>query len=107
MKKPETILREFVSKANDDTLKYISGRLSQRLGGDVGDALNELSINNDLDRWLNSAKSAWELYDMVDLVAEYVEREAEERSQEENARNVVETDEDGNVMVRKKRFSRV
>lgn len=108
MKKPETVLRECCNHWSDDTLKFLGGRLSQRLGGDLAEVLDELGQHNDLDRWLNSAKSAWELYEMLDMAQEYIEREIRKRNQEDSSsRTSVETDEDGNPVVRRKRFTKV
>ena len=107
MKKPETVLREYVNRATDDTLKYLAGRLTQRLAGDLPDALNVLSESHDMDRLMHSAKSADELYDLADAVQATVERELNKRYREDNGRQetAVEADENGRPAVRRKRFS--
>ncbi len=107
MKKPETILREYVNRATDDTLKYLAGRLTQRLGGDLPDAFNVLSESHDMDRLMHSAKSADDLYDLADFVQESVERELTKRYRDDNGRQetTVEADGTGRPAVRRKRFS--
>lgn len=86
MKKPETILKEYVTKLPDENLKFLDSRLGQRLGGDLGEAVLELSQASEIDRWLAGAKGAVDFYDMLDLVAKYVEREAIKRQQFEEAK---------------------
>ena len=79
MRKPDMFLREYVQKLSDDNLKFVTGRLTQRLAGDIPEALDFFSSSGDVDRWLSSAKTAWELYDMVDVAHDHVEREYSRR----------------------------
>lgn len=75
MKKPETVLKECVGKLSDENLDFIHSRLEQRMAGDLAACLDILSKNGDLDRWLATAQSSGEFFDMVDLVAEQVTKE--------------------------------
>ena len=102
MKKPETVLREYVSRANDDVLKFVAGRLTQRLSGDVPDALNALSENHEMDRLLVSARTANDLYDLIDTVQDYADRELTKRYRDDAPR--FDADE-GNPASRRKRFA--
>jgi hypothetical protein len=79
MKKVDTILKEYVSRLNLDGLKFLSIRLDQRIGSDLAEALDAMSTCNDVDKWLSSAKSCEELYNMIDLAQEYVDRELHKR----------------------------
>jgi hypothetical protein len=79
MKKPENMVREYVRRLSDEDLKFINGRLNQRLSNDLSEVLNYLSRANEMDRWLASAKGASELYDMVDMVHSFVEKEGGRR----------------------------
>jgi hypothetical protein len=79
MKKTETLLKEYVSKLSEDNLKFLAGRFTQRLPGDLAEAINFLSETNEMDRWLSSAKGSWDFYDMLDQVAKYVKREFDRR----------------------------
>lgn len=79
MKKTDTILKEYVGRLNTDSLKYLSSRLENRIGSDLAEALDAMSTCNDLDRLLSSAKSCEQLYDHIDLVQEYVDRELQKR----------------------------
>ncbi len=81
MKKVDSLLREYVSKTSDDNLKFLNSRLSQRLQGDLPEALDFLSTTPEVDRWLGSSKNAWELYDNLDVLGYSVEKECERREQ--------------------------
>lgn len=82
MRKTDVILKDFVSKLNLDDLKYLSFRLEQRISGDLPEALELMAEHQELDRWLASAKSSNELYDMIDTTQEYIDRELCKRSPE-------------------------
>lgn len=79
MRKTDVFLKEYVGCLNNDALKYLSVRLENRISSDLAEALDALSNTNEMDKWLASAKSNDELYDMVDLVQEYVDRELHKR----------------------------
>lgn len=79
MKKPETLLKEYVQRLSDENLKFVNGRLSQRLAGDLSEVLDFFSNSNDMDRWLSSAKSCWDLYDMLDMTHKFVDKEFNRR----------------------------
>jgi len=75
MKKPETLLKEYAQRLSDENLKFVNGRLTQRLAGDLPEVLDFFSKSNDVDRWLSSAKSCWDLYDMLDTAHKFVDKE--------------------------------
>lgn len=79
MKKLDTVLKEYVSRLSLDNLKYLAVRLEDRIGADLAEALEACSSCQDLDRWLSSAKSYTDLYDMVDTIQEYISRELGKR----------------------------
>lgn len=79
MKKVDTMLKEYVGRLTVDNLKFLSGRLSQRLGSDLAEAIDTLSNCNDLDKWFGSAHSCDEFYDMLDKTQEYIDRELNKR----------------------------
>lgn len=80
MKKPEVYLKEFCHKLSDDNVRFLQGRLSQRLGGDMAEAVEFLSGIREIDKWFSGASSCNELYDMIDLVYYAVNKEHEKRS---------------------------
>lgn len=79
MKKPEIYLKEYCQKLSDDQVKFLIGRLNQRLAGDLAEAVDHLSHVREIDRWLGSASDSNEFYDMVDLIHVAVGREHERR----------------------------
>ena len=79
MKKLDTVLKEYVSRLGLDSLKYLAARLEDRIGADVAEVLDACTSCQDLDKWLASAKSYTELYDMIDTIQEYVIRELDKR----------------------------
>ena len=80
MKKKDTILKEFTRALSDDDLKWLLSRLNQRLGGDLGEAVEALQTNVEIDRLLAAANSSFGLYDLADEVAEYLDRELRKRA---------------------------
>lgn len=79
MKKVDTMLKEYVARLTVDNLKFLSGRLSQRIGGDLAEAIDAMATCNDLDKWFGSARSCGEFYDMIDKAQEYIDRELNKR----------------------------
>ena len=80
MKKPEVYLREFCLKLSDDNLRSIHSKLSQRLSGDMAEAVDFLSGIREIDKWLSFAFDCNEFYDMIDLIYFAVNKEHEKRS---------------------------
>lgn len=75
MRKIEIVLREYVSKLSTENLKFLYERLNNRLGGDIAEVLEFLSKNSEVDKWFSSARSAIELFSMVDNTQEFVDKE--------------------------------
>lgn len=75
MRKIEIVLREYASKLSTDNLKYLYERLDNRLGGDLAEVLDFMSKNSELDKWFSAARSAVELFNMVDNAQEYIDKE--------------------------------
>jgi hypothetical protein len=79
MKKPEVILRECVSKLSEVQLEFLNDRFQQRLSGDIPECLDLISKLPELDRWLASAQSSDEFFEMVDRIADQVLKEYNKR----------------------------
>jgi hypothetical protein len=79
MKKPEFIVREYVGKLSDENLRFMQTRLQNRLAGGVAAAVDYLSAVPEVDKWLSTAKSGDEFFEMVGLVTDHVERETKRR----------------------------
>lgn len=73
------VLKEYLSNISNEDLDFIKMRLSQRLQDDIVEVTDFLSQDSEVDKWLNSAKSAWEFYDMIDLTENFCQKELEKR----------------------------
>ena len=80
MKKPDNSLKEYCVKLSEENLKFLAGRLTQRLSGDLPEVLNYLSGSREVDRLLASAETCYDLYDMIDAFQVIVIKECERRS---------------------------
>lgn len=72
-------VKEYVRKLNDEDLRFLHMRLFQRIGSDVGEAVELLQRNSDVDHWLGTSKNASDFFDMVDVVDTVVQNEAKRR----------------------------
>jgi hypothetical protein len=81
MKNPDNFIKEYVSNLNEEDIKFLYSRLSERFLGDTSEAINFLDKNNDFSKWFYSAKSSNDLYDMIDKVFKFVEKEHNKRYQ--------------------------
>jgi hypothetical protein len=69
------LVRNYVRSLGEGELGWLCNRLRDRLGGDVADAVLFMSKSPQMDRWLGTSRTANELYDMVDIVQQYVEQD--------------------------------
>ena len=79
IKNNNEMLKEYVRKLSEDDLKFISIRLTQRLGSDVGEVVELLQKNSEVDKWLSTSNNAEEFFDMVDLVEQQIQSEIKRR----------------------------
>ena len=82
MKKPNTIIREYVSRLSGDELRDLGQRLSQRLCGDYADVAIMLQRDREIDHWLKSAANANDWFEMIDKVTESIIAEQKRREEE-------------------------
>ena len=83
MKSLEIYLKEYCARLSEDNLKKLCFSLNQRMSGDLGDALNFMALNKEIDKWFSSANSVTELYDMIDIVGDFVNKEYKKRCEKE------------------------
>ena len=81
-KKPENMVKEYVRRLADDDVKLLQSRCRQRLQGDAAEVLHLVARAGEIDRWLGSAKSFDEFFEMVDLLEFCVDREFSRRFQQ-------------------------
>lgn len=87
MKNIDSMLKEYVRRLNDDELRFLFSRYSQLLCGDRAEVVDFLSQTKDIDRWLSSATSSFELFNMVDEVGELVSEIYNGRFEDKHAAN--------------------
>jgi predicted transcriptional regulator len=81
MRNPDVFIKEYVGSLEEDDLKFLFSRLSEKLSGDVAEAINFLDKTNEFAKWFYSAKSSDDLYDMLDKVFKFIEKEHNKRFQ--------------------------
>jgi hypothetical protein len=69
MRSSNSLLREYVSSLSYKDLLFLKTRFSQRVGGDLGEAVNFISKNEEVDKWLSSADGAEDFYQMLDVLS--------------------------------------
>ncbi len=82
MRKTESVIKEYVSKLPFDSLKYLSELFDRRIGPDLSDAIEFLSRNPEIDKFLGAARSYEEFWNAVDLVSSFIEKEFARRTPE-------------------------
>lgn len=85
MKKPEVYLKEYCQRLSDENLKFLNGRLNQKLGGDLAEVLDYFANVREIDRWLLSATDSDSLFSMIDTIHTSVIKEYERRSNNKDA----------------------
>jgi hypothetical protein len=72
-------LKEYAKKLSDDDLRWLNTRLTQRIGGDVGEAIEFMQDSQEMDRWLQLNNSAAEFFEMVDQIDIQLQYELKKR----------------------------
>jgi uncharacterized protein YqgV (UPF0045/DUF77 family) len=61
--------RECIKRFSEDDVKFIANRLSQRLGGDIGEAMEMIQdCHPELHKILASAPTNADVYNLIDLI---------------------------------------
>ena len=66
MRNSNSVLKEYVSSLSYKDLLFLKTRFSQRVGGDLGEAVNFVSKSVEMDKWLLGADGAEDFYGMLD-----------------------------------------
>ena len=74
------LVRGYIRRIPDDDFIFLHTRLTQRLGGDVAESVIFMEKMPEMDRWFSTAAGANDLYDMVDIVYEYLESDSRSKS---------------------------
>jgi len=85
MRNPDSFLRNCIKSLTEDYLYFLNSRFSQNYCGDRAEVAISLQKISTIDRWLSSAKTANEWFDMMDLVADCVKREQINRTENKDS----------------------
>jgi hypothetical protein len=77
--KPNSVVLEYVRGLLDEDLSELRMRFHQDLAGDKATICEMLAANKELDRWLQKATGADDLFNMLDQIGEAVMREYNRR----------------------------
>jgi hypothetical protein len=72
-------IKEYSRKLSDDDLYFIATRLAQRVGSDVGDVIEFMQRNQDVDYCLSGSKDANDFFDMIDAIDNIIQNEFKRR----------------------------
>jgi len=75
----KTIVTEYGNSLSDEELRWLAGRLTERLAGDLSDAINVISKNRRIDAVLSAAGSAEGLYDHIDQIRDSLQQLARKK----------------------------
>lgn len=78
-KTTETIIRDYVRNLSEEDLRFLSLRLSQRLGGDMGEAIEKIQSNVEINRILEVASGANNFFDLIDMTEDAIQQEYRKR----------------------------
>ncbi len=73
------LVRGYVRNLPNEDRAFLHSRLRDRYCGDVGDAVVLMQRNPEMDRWMSTGDRAWDVYDMVDTVFQYIDCEMPHR----------------------------
>lgn len=73
-------IKEYIKKISEDDLKFLSQRLSQRLGGDLGEAMTLIQDRYpELNKVLSNTPNCSELYNVIDAIDRHVQDAASKK----------------------------
>jgi hypothetical protein len=79
-KDQRAIVVEYISTLSEDDIRLLAQRLTDKLFGDVAEALNMMSKHPRMDSVLSSAVSAIDLFDFLDKTRDILNKEAKKKS---------------------------
>lgn len=78
-KEHKAFVTEYSSSLFDEDLRYIASRLTEKLCGDLAEALDFMSKNPKMDTVLSSAESGESLFNMIDYIKDVLSKECKKR----------------------------
>jgi len=68
-------ISEYLRTLNDEELTFLVTRLSDKLGGDVAEALNFMSKSPSMDTMFRNAQNSDEVFDLCDKVRDMIAKD--------------------------------
>lgn len=78
-KEQRSTVVEYVSSLSDDDLRYMTTRLTEKLQGDLPEALNIISKSQNMDDLFLSATTPNELFNLCDQTRDVMQKECRKR----------------------------
>jgi len=78
-RRPDAI-KDYVRGLNDEEWRFIQARLTQRLSGDLGEAIVLMEKTPEVDRFLGGALSATDYYNRLDHIEAIVQGDSKRRT---------------------------
>lgn len=76
----KSVIVEFAQSLSDEDLLWLASRLTEKLQGDVGEALNFMSRFKSIDGFLSSSRSSTELYEFCDQIRDVLQTHCKKRN---------------------------
>ncbi len=73
-------IKEYVKNLSEEDWRFLQNRLSQRLGGDLTEAVTFLEKNPEIDRFLGAASSNSDYYNRIDHIEAMIQGDSKRRS---------------------------
>lgn len=70
---------EYASTLSEEDLRWLALRLTDRLSGDLAEAVASMSRNFKMDALLQTAESCWGFYDLCDKIRDVLAKECKKR----------------------------
>jgi hypothetical protein len=78
-KDSKAVIAEYVSSLSEENLQNLTLRLTEKLCGDLGDALEEISKDKKMDSVFSDAESANDVFDLLDQVRDALHKECKKK----------------------------
>jgi CRISPR/Cas system-associated endonuclease/helicase Cas3 len=78
-KDQKTVVAEYVSSVSEDTLQFLNTRLTEKLFGDLAEALEEMSKDKRMDNILSDASSSESVFNLLDEIKDVVYKECKKK----------------------------
>lgn len=70
------LVRNYIRRLSDEDISFLYCRLRDKFEDDLPEAIKFIERSPEMDRWLSTSKSADDLYNMVDVIYQYLEQDA-------------------------------